>query len=91
MTQFAAGIVDTPENLIKIQKAINSPRFKRLKNDFCGIGNDAINGYIDAPGTMFKFIKTFRKDFWKEFYTEEMEQELIKEGKLDKEGNLITI
>jgi len=38
---------------------------------------------------MFKFIKEFRKDWWKEFYTDEMEQELIQEGVLDANGNYI--
>jgi len=84
MTQFAAAIVDDPENLIKIQKALESKEFKELKGLFCGIGpSNGRNAIIDAPGTMFKFIKSFKKDFWKEFYTGEMEQELIKEGKLN--------
>ena len=89
MTQFAAGIIDEPENHIKIQKALYNPIFRSLKNSFLGIGSDAKEAITDGLGHMNKFIQTFRKDFWKEFYTEEMEQELIDEGKLDKEGNLI--
>jgi len=67
MTQFASAIVDTLDNLVNIQKVMESKEFKELKRHFCGIGNDASNGIIDAPGTMFKFIKSFKKDFWKEF------------------------
>jgi len=88
MTQFAAAILDSPINLYKMQKVIESKEFKILKKYFCGIGGDAKNPIIDAPGTMFKFIREFKKDFWKEFYTEEMEQELINEGILDINGNL---
>jgi len=89
MTQFAAGIVDAPENLIRMQKALYNPKFRCLKNEFLGIGNDAREALTDGLGHMFKFLKEFRKDFWKEFYTPEMEQELINEGKLDEEGKYI--
>jgi hypothetical protein len=41
--------------------------------------------FIDGLGTMFKFIKEFRKDWWKDFYTEDIEQELIQNGLLNKE------
>jgi len=81
MSEFAGAIVDTPENLLKIEKAINHPEFKKLKLYFTG-AIVPVNGYIDGMGKMFKFIREFRKDFWKEFYTDEMEQELTKEGKL---------
>ena len=87
MTEFASGIADLPENLIKIQKVIDSKEFKQLQADFTGSNN--INISIDGLGTMFKFIKEFRKDFWKEFYTDEMEKELIEEGKLDANGKYI--
>jgi len=84
MTQFASAIVDEPENLIRMQKALESKEFKELKGLFCGIGpSNSRNAITDGLGTMFKFIKSFKKDFWKEFYTDEMEQELIKEGKLN--------
>jgi hypothetical protein len=72
MTQFASAILDTPENLIKIQKVMHSD-FKYTKRYFCGIGNDARNAPIDGLGIMFKFIKEFRKDWWKDFYTDNME------------------
>ena len=88
MTQFAAGIVDTPENLVKIQKVLELNIFKTMKTDFCGIGGSNKNAIIDGLGRMFKFLKEFRKDFWKEFYTDEMEQELIAEGKLNEDGSL---
>lgn len=88
LTQFAAAIVDIPENLVKIQKVFNS-NFKYIKGDFSGAGDNNLNSPIDGLGTMFKFIKEFRKDFWKDFYTNEMEQELIKEGVLDTNGNYI--
>jgi len=83
MTQFSAAIVDTPENLVKIQKVIETDNFRALKGVFCGIGpSSSKNAIIDNRGTMFKVIKEFKKDFWKEFYTEEMEKELIEEGRL---------
>jgi len=66
MTQFVAAIIDTPENLVKIQKVIDSSEFKKLKDYFCG-GFQNPNSSIDNRGTMFKFLKTFKKDFWKEF------------------------
>ena len=88
MTQFCAGYVDKPENLIKIQKVVEAI-FPKLKASFGGIGGTNLNAVIDAQGTMFKFIKEFRKDWWKEFYTDEMEQELIEEGVLDANGKYI--
>ena len=87
MTQYASAIVDTPENLVKMQKAIDSSEVRKLQKDFTGSNN--INVFIDGLGTMFKFIKEFRKDWWKEFYTPEMEQELIEEGVLDANGKYI--
>ena len=89
MCEFAFGILDTPLNLLKIQKAISSEKFKKLKMFF--IGAPMSNSATDYHGHMIKFLKEFKKDFWKEFYTPEMEQELITEGKLDKEGNLILL
>jgi len=67
MSEYAAAIVDTPENLIKIQKVIESRKFKDLKKHFVGTGRDAYNSITDGLGTMFKFLKTFKKDFWKGF------------------------
>jgi hypothetical protein len=87
MTQFASAIVDTPENLIKIQKVFEKSIFSEFKSKFCGIGESSNKtALIDNKGTMFKFIKEFRKDFWKDFYTDDMEKELIQEGLLDGNG-----
>ena len=88
MTEFAAGYVDIPENLVKIQKVFHSD-FKYIKGDFSGAGDNNLNSPIDGSSTMFKFIKEFRKDWWKDFYTNKMEQELIDEGVLDTNGNYI--
>ena len=87
MTQFACAIIDTPENLIKIQKVIGSKKTSLMQVSFTGSGD--INAFVDNKGNMFKFIKEFRKDWWKEFYTPEMEQELIEEGVLDANGKYI--
>ena len=90
MTQYGFGLIDEPENLVRLQKAIENPKFKCLKNLFLGLGeSNGRNAFTDNRGHMFKFLKEFRKDFWKEFYTPEMEQELINEGKLDEEGRYI--
>jgi hypothetical protein len=88
MTQFASGYVDIPENLVKIKKVMETPFFKNLKGDLCGTHTNK-NAIIDNNGIMFKFIKEFRKDWWKDLYTPEMEQELINEGVLDNDGNYI--
>ena len=87
MSQFASGLIDEPINLIKIKKVLETEEFINLKYKLCGINNKSC--IIDNFGTMFKFLKEFKHDFWKEFYTEEMEQELINENILDKNGNLI--
>jgi len=78
MSQWVAGFSDSPENLIKIQKVVDTV-FPKLKASFGGIGGTNLNAVIDAQGTMFKFIKEFKKDWWKEFCTDETEQVLIKE------------
>ena len=77
MTQFASAIADIPKDLVKIQKATKSKEATLMQVSFTGSCD--INAFIDGMGTMFKFIKEFKKDWWKEFYTNEMEQELIKE------------
>jgi len=89
LSQFAVGIVDTIENLHRIKCVLETPEFKKLKDDFLGITGLNTSAIIDNKGNMFKFIKEFRKDFWKEFYTEEMQQELIDTGVLDDNGNYI--
>jgi len=88
MCEFASGYIDTPENLVKIQKVIDCKSMKSLKQYFVGAYSPK-NAFLDGLGTMFKFIKEFRKDWWKEFYTPEMEQELIEEGVLDANGKYI--
>jgi hypothetical protein len=91
MTQFAAGIIDKPENLVRIKKALESNEFRKLKSDFRGLGKSSEKySIIDGLGNMWKFIKEFRKDFWKEFYTPEMEQELIDTGVLAVNGDYIS-
>jgi len=80
MTQFAYGIIDTPDNLIKIQKVVDSPETQSVIMSFAGLKDKRI---VDPNGNTIKFIQEFRKDWWKEFYTDEMEQELIAEGKLN--------
>ena len=57
LTQFAYAIVDTPENLPLIKKAIESNEFKEIMKA-CSLGQEGIN---------YKIIATFRKDFWKIF------------------------
>jgi hypothetical protein len=90
LSNYSLAIIDTPDNLVKIQKAIENPDFKRLKNSFGGFSpSNNQNAHIDAKGRMRKFLQEFRKDFWKDFYTPEMEQELIDEGVLDASGTYI--
>jgi hypothetical protein len=55
LTQFAYGIVDTPENLPLIKKAFDSEKFRNLMR-YCDGGDSNINR---------KVIALFRKDFWK--------------------------
>lgn len=57
MTQFSFGIIDDVENLEKIKIAMKSKKFQRVIECIPNNSN-AIN---------FKILKTFRKDFWKEF------------------------
>lgn len=83
LTQFAFGLVDTPENLVKISKVLEDEDFQKLTSSFVGRDDKAI---LVPNGGDIKFIKEFRKDFWKEFYTPEMEQELIQEGLLNSKG-----
>jgi hypothetical protein len=59
MTEFGSGIVDKPENLESIQKALVSEKFVR-----CIMGFEQ-----GSPGDKYnrRVIATFRKDFWKKF------------------------
>ena len=58
MTEFASAIVDKPENLENIKKALQSERFIRKIMGFKASLGDKYNR---------KIIATFRKDFWKDF------------------------
>ena len=60
LTEFAYGIVDTPENLPLIKKAFDSEKFRNLMR-YCDGGDSNINR---------KVIALFRKDFWKAFVNE---------------------
>lgn len=58
MTEFASAIVDKPENLENIKKALQSEHFIRK-----------IMGFKESLGDKYnrKVIALFRKDFWKQF------------------------
>jgi hypothetical protein len=58
LTQFAYAIVDKPENLENIKKALQTERFVRNIMGFKASLGDKYNR---------KIISTFRKDFWKDF------------------------
>jgi len=64
MTQFAYGIVDTVENLVKIKEVITSKDFQKV---------NLATKYVATAGNPLvypKILKTFRKNFWKEFIDE---------------------
>ena len=64
MTQFSYGIVDTVENLVKIKKVITSKDFQKV---------NLATKYVATAGNPLvypKILKTFRKNFWKEFIDE---------------------
>jgi len=88
VTEFGYGLVDTKENLPKILKVLKYDKFNKLLNSFAGL---TANRLIDPNGIKGKILSTFRKDFWKDFYTNKMEQELIDEGVLDTNGNYIAV
>lgn len=58
LTQFAYAIVDDPQNLSFIQKALKSKKFIK-----------EVMGYEKGVGHIYdyKIIATFRKDFWVDF------------------------
>jgi len=72
MSEYAAGIDDSIDNLKEIKKVIDSDFFKQLKGFFLGVVSQNRNAAIDAPGNMYKFIREFKKDFWKEFTEDEL-------------------
>lgn len=57
LTQFAYGITDDIENLENIKKAMESERFIKMM-EYSKFTNNKYD---------YKIIRTFRKDFWKEF------------------------
>jgi hypothetical protein len=57
LTQFAKGIVDLPQNLEAIAKALRSKKFINLYPSFSS-GTTELDKDI---------IATFRSDFWREF------------------------
>jgi len=86
---YGIGLVDTVDNLIQMKKVLESDEFKELTTKWVG-GNDVSNKHIlDGLNFTSKIMSEFRKDFWKEFYTDEMEQELIAEGVFVEKGELI--
>jgi hypothetical protein len=60
LTQFSYGIIDTPENLIRIKSAMESENFLKLMS------------YVKYTNNKYdyKIIATFKKDFWKKFIDE---------------------
>jgi hypothetical protein len=58
--EFCSGIVDSPENLENIKRALDSKKFLELMK-YCKTGTALLNR---------KVISTFKKDFWKEFVDE---------------------
>jgi hypothetical protein len=61
MTQFAKGIVDTPENVPLIAFAMNTSKFRTIM-EMCVVAQTELNRDI---------LATFRKDFWKDFLPNE--------------------
>jgi len=61
LTQFATGIVDDVENLPKIAIALDTPEFKRIIQ-----ATSMSKAELDR-----KILGLFKKDFWKEFLTED--------------------
>jgi hypothetical protein len=56
-TEFARSVVDEPKYLEVIAKALDSPKFKEIR-EAIAIGSSEINTDV---------LSLFRKDFWKEF------------------------
>jgi hypothetical protein len=61
LTQFAYAIVDVPENLENIKKALQNPKFLEIMK-YCDLGT--------RHRYNRKVISMFRKDFWKQFVNE---------------------
>jgi 16S rRNA G966 N2-methylase RsmD len=61
LTQFAFGIVDSPENLPLIERAIKSEKFQKINKN---------TKYVATAGNPLvypKIVELFRKNFWREF------------------------
>jgi hypothetical protein len=61
LTQFAFGIVDSPENLPLIERAIKSEKFQKINKN---------TKYVATAGNPLvypKIVELFRKDFWRQF------------------------
>ena len=71
LTQFAYAIVDKPENLPKIKEVFDTKTFRNLM-ELCAVGQLTVN---------YKVISLFKKDFWKEFISEEEPEDKIKSKK----------
>ena len=72
LTQWASGIVDSPEKLPLIEKAFRSVEFNNIKN--------AIQ--LDSSSYNIKVMQLFKKDFYNDFLNEEENKFIIvKKGK----------
>ena len=63
LAQFSYGLVDTVETLPKIQKILDNPLFQKLMTSFIGRTDKNV---AEPHGSSMKFMKEFRKDFWKD-------------------------
>ena len=61
LTQFSYAIADTPDNLVRIQKAMLTPRFLSIMNECQLIGKHRYT---------YKVVAMLKKDFWKQFVDE---------------------
>jgi hypothetical protein len=66
LTSFASAIIDKPENLQKIKEAFDTKEFRNLMVQ-CAVGQSNIN---------YKIISIFKKDFWKNFIKENVEESI---------------
>ena len=64
MTEYAHGIIDTRDNLIKIQEVFNNQDFQMIMSSFVGRMDKAV---LVPNLSNAKILNEFRKDFWKDF------------------------
>jgi hypothetical protein len=57
LSQFAYGLVESPENLESIKNIFDSAEFRKIM-EHCSVGELSLNR---------KVLELFKKDFWKEF------------------------